>query len=60
MEKIIIGLKISKFIGKIVWGDLPVRYTKNDLPLGDEDVVTASKIKEWKYLEKIADEITQT
>lgn len=58
--EVIIGLKISKFIRKTVWIDLPVTYTKNDLPLGDEDVVTASKIKEWKYWEKIADEITQT
>ena len=39
--------------------DFPVTYAKTDLPVGDEDVVTPSKIKEWKYLEKIADEITQ-
>ena len=34
-------------------------YAKTDLPVGDEDVVTPNKIKEWKYLEKIVDEITQ-
>ena len=42
------GLKVSKSIGKPVWTGLPVTYAKTD------------KIKEWKYLEKIADEITQT
>ena len=54
------GLKVSKSIGKPVWTGLPVTYAKTDLPVGDEDVVTPNKIKEWKYLEKIADEITQT
>ena len=54
------GLKVSKSIGKPVWIDLPVTYSKTDLPVGDEDVVTPNKIKEWKYLEEIADEITQT
>ena len=52
------GLKVSKSIGKLVWTDLPVTYAKNNLPVGDENVVTPNKIKEWKYLEKIADEIT--
>ena len=54
------GLKVSKSIGKPVWIDLPVIYAKTDLPVGDEDVVAPNKIKEWEYLEKIADEITQT
>ena len=54
------GLKVSKSIGKPVWIDLPVTHSKTDLPVGDEDVVTPNKIKEWKYLEEIADEITQT
>ena len=54
------GLKVSKSIGKPVWIDLPVTYSKTDLPVGDEDVVTPNKIEEWKYLEEIADEITQT
>ena len=39
--------------------DLPVTYSKTDLPVGDKDVVTPNKIKEQKYLDKIADETTQ-
>ena len=54
------GLKVIKSTGKPVWTDLQVTYAKTDLPVGDENVVTLNKIKEWKYLEKIADEITQT
>ena len=54
------GLKVSKSIGKPVWIDLPVTYAKTGLPGGNEDVVAPNKIKEWEYLEKIADEITQT
>ena len=54
------GLKVIKSTGKPVWTDLQVTYAKTDLPVGDKNVVTLNKIKEWKYLEKIADEITQT
>ena len=42
-----------------MWIDLPVTYTKEDLPVNDEDVATAEKIKRWKYLERIAGGITQ-
>ena len=42
------GLKVSKSTGKRVWIDLPVTYAKTDLPVGDEDVVTPNKIKEYK------------
>ena len=42
-----------------MWIDLPVTYTKEDLPVDDEDVAKPEKIRKWKYLEKIAGEITQ-
>ena len=42
-----------------MWIDLPVTYTKEDLPVDDEDVAKREKIRKWKYLEKIAREITQ-
>ena len=54
------GLKVSRSIGKSVWIDFLVTYSKTDLPVGEEDVVKPNKIKEWKYLEKIADEVIQT
>ena len=37
-----------------------MRNSRTYLSVGDEDVVTPSKSKGWKYLEKIADEIIQT
>ena len=53
------GLKVSKSSGQRTWTDLPVTYTKEDLPVDDEDVATPEKIRKWKYLERIAGEITQ-
>ena len=38
---------------------MPATYTKEDLPVDDEDVATPEKIRKWKYLERIAGEITQ-
>ena len=58
-SKAISGLKVSKSNEKPVWIDLPVTKYKTDLPVGDKDVVTPNKIKERKYLEKIAEEIAQ-
>ena len=37
---------------------MPITYTKEDLPVDDEDVATPEKIRKWKYLERIAGEIT--
>ena len=56
----IIALKVSRCIGKSVWIDFLVTYSKTDLPVGEEDVVKPNKMKEWKYLEKIPDEVIQT
>ena len=53
------GLKVSKSTGKRMWIDLPVTYTKEDLPVDDEDVATSEKIRKSKYLEGTAGEITQ-
>ena len=41
-----------------MWIDLLVTYTKEDLPVDDEDIATPEKIRNWKYLERIAGEIT--
>ena len=53
------GLKVSKSSGDRMWIDLPITYTKEDLPADDEDFATPEKIRRWKYLERIAGEITQ-
>ena len=38
---------------------MPITYTKEDLPVDDEDVATPEKIRKWKYLGRITGEITQ-
>ena len=39
--------------------DLPVSYTRENLPVVDEDIATPDKFKDWRYLERIADKIIQ-
>ena len=39
------SLKVSKSSGKRIWIDLPVTYSKEYLPVDDEDVATPEKIK---------------
>ena len=53
------GLKVSKSSGERMCIDLPVTYTKEDLPVDDEDVAIPEKIRKWKYLQRITGEITQ-
>ena len=53
------GLKVSKSSGQRMWIDLTVAYTKEDLPVDDEDVGTPETMRKWKYLERIAGEVTQ-
>ena len=52
-------MKVSKSTGERTWIDLPVTYTKGDLPVDGEDVATLEKIRKWKYLQRIAGDITQ-
>ena len=40
-------LKVTSSTEKIVWIDLPVSYTRKNLPVGDEDIATRDKIKDW-------------
>ena len=53
------GLKVTSLTEKNGWIDLPVSYTRENLLVGDEDIATPDKIKDWKYLERIADKIIQ-
>ena len=46
------GLKVLSGSGDLYdWLELPDRYTKKYLPVDKEDVVTPSKLKQWKHLE---------
>ena len=53
------ALKVSKSSGERMWIDLPVTYTKEDLPVDDEEVAIPEKIRKWKYLQRVTGEITQ-
>ena len=53
------GLKVTSLTEKNGWIDLPVSYTRENLLVGDEDIVTPDKIKDWEYLKRIADKIIQ-
>ena len=53
------GLKVTSLTGKNEWIYLPVSYTRENLLVGDEDIATPDQIKDWKYLERIADKIIQ-
>ena len=37
--------------------DLPVTYTQPELPFGEEDIPTFSKLKDWSQFDKIAKEL---
>ena len=52
-------LKVTNSTGKNVWIDLPVSYTRENLPVGDEDIAIPENIKDWKYLERIGAKIIQ-
>ena len=49
------GLKVTSLTEKNGWIDLPVSYTRENLLVGDEHIATPDKIKDRKYLERIAD-----
>ena len=56
--EVISDLKVTSSTRKNAWIDVPVSYTRENLPLGD-DIATPDRIKDWKYLERIADKIIQ-
>ena len=53
------GLKVTSLTGKNGRIDLPVSYTRKNLLVGNEYIATPDKIKDWKYLERIAEKIIQ-
>ena len=44
--EVISDLKVTSSTGKNVYIDLPVPYTRENLPVGDEHVTTLDKIKD--------------
>ena len=44
--EVISDLKVTSSTGKNVQIDLPVSYTRENLPVGDEDITALDKIKD--------------
>ena len=42
------------------WINIPKAYTKDDLPVDSSEIVTPEKVKKWKYLQEIAEEISHS
>ena len=42
------------------WINIPKAYTKVDLPVDSSEIGTSEKIKKWKYLQEICEEISQS
>ena len=56
-REVISGLKVTSWTGKNVWINLPVSYARENVPVVDDNIATPDQIKNWKYLERIADKI---
>ena len=52
-------LELTSLSGTNVWIKLPVSYTRENLPVGGEDIATPDKISDWKNLCRIAHKIIQ-
>ena len=54
-------LKVSRTSGlDAEWINIPKAYTKDDLPIDSSEIATPEKIKKWKYLQEIAEEISHS
>ena len=42
------------------WINIPKAYTKDDLPVDSSEIATPEKVKKWKYLQEIAEEISHS
>ena len=55
------GLKVSRTSGLDAERiNIPKAYTKDDLPVDSSKIATPEKIKKWKYLQGISEEISQS
>ena len=54
-------LKVSRTSGlDDEWINIPKAYTKVDFPVDSSEIATPEKIKKWKYLHEISEEISQS
>ena len=55
------GLKVTRTSGlDAEWINIPKTYTKVDLSVDSSEIATPGKIKKWKYLQEISEEISES
>ena len=57
MTTVVENLKVAGSLGKPKWIKLPRAFTKQELPVDEQEIATSGKVKKWNYLEGIANEI---
>ena len=50
MTTVVENLKVEESLGKLKWIKLPRKYTKQDLPVDEQEIATPGKVKKWNYL----------
>ena len=53
------GVKVTGMHGDIGWLALPKLYSRREIPVDKEETATTTKIREWKCLQPISNEIVQ-
>ena len=56
MTTVVENLKVEESLGKLKWIKLPRKYTKQDLPVDEQEIATPGKVKKWNYLEGTTNE----
>ena len=51
------NLKVAGSLGKPKWVKLPRAYTKQDLPVDEQEIARSEKVKKWNNLKGIGNEI---
>ena len=55
------GLKVSRTSAlDAEWINIPKAYTKDDIPVDSNKIATPEKIKKWKHLQQISEEISHS
>ena len=57
MTIVVENLDVAGSLGKPKWIKLPRAYTKQDLPVDEQEISTPEKVKKWNYLKVTANKI---
>ena len=57
MTIVVENLDVAGSLGKPKWIKLPRAYTKQDLPVDEQEIATPEKVKKWNYLKVTANKI---